>query len=152
MPWYALYTKARNEKKVADELNKRGINAYCPIRIELKQWSDRKKKVQVPLITSYVFVELEDKEREKVFTVNGVVRYLYWLGKPAVIREEEIKTLQEAMNSSFTQVSVSELAPGQKIEVPHGPFKGQAGIVKNISNQKVQIVLTQLGCIITFIK
>ena len=152
MPWYALYTKVRNEKKVAEELNKRGINAYCPMRTEVKQWSDRKKKVQVPLISSYVFVELEDKEREKAFTVNGVVRYLYWLGKPAIVRNEEIKTLREALDSSFAQVSVSGLTPGQEIEVPHGPFKGQAGVVKNISNQKVQIVLTQLGCIITFIK
>lgn len=73
---------------------------------EVKQWSDRKKRVQVPLISNYVFVQLEDKEREKVFAVNGVIRYLYWLGKPALVRDEEIKALQQALDSTFWNVNV----------------------------------------------
>ena len=80
MPWYVIYTKPRNEKKVAERLQQIGITVYCPMITMIKQWSDRKKKVQIPLLNSYVFVCLEDKEREKVFQVSGVVRYLFWLG------------------------------------------------------------------------
>lgn len=152
MPWYALYTKARNEKKVADELNKRGITAYCPLLTQVKQWSDRKKKIEVPLISSYVFVHLEDKEREKVFAVNGVVRYLYWLGKPAIVRDEEIAALQQAMQGSFSSATLSAIKPGANITIPNGPFKGQNGTVQTVNNNKVQIVLPQLGFVITLVK
>lgn len=152
MPWYALYTKARNEKKVADELNKRGINAYCPLLTQVKQWSDRKKKIEVPLISSYVFVQVEDKEREKVFAVNGVVRYLYWLGKPAIVRDEEIAALQNAMQSSFSSATLSAIKPGANITIPSGPFQGQTGTVQTVNSNKVQIVLPQLGFVITLVK
>ena len=63
---------------------------------QIKQWSDRKKKVEIPLINSYVFVNIEDKNRNIVFEVSGVVRYLFWLGKPAVIQEQEIEALKAA--------------------------------------------------------
>jgi transcription antitermination factor NusG len=152
MPWYAIYTKARNEKKVADELNKRGIIAYCPLLTQVKQWSDRKKKIEVPLISSYVFVQVEDKEREKVFAVNGVVRYLYWLGKPAIVRDDEIMALQNAMQSSFTSATVNALKPGDKITIPSGPFEGQKGTVQTVKSNKLQIVLPQLGFVITLVK
>ena len=59
MPWYVLYTKPRQEKKVTDSLNAIGVEAYCPLVTVIKQWSDRKKKVQIPLINSYVFVNIE---------------------------------------------------------------------------------------------
>ena len=74
MPWYVIYTKPRNEKKVADRLKHLGIDVYCPMITMIKQWSDRKKKVQIPLLNSYVFVNLNEKDRELVFQVSGVVR------------------------------------------------------------------------------
>ena len=79
MPWYVLYTKSRQEKKVTEALNLLGVNAYCPVVTTMKQWSDRKKKVEEPLIKSYVFVNLEESNRDIVFEVPGVVRYLFWL-------------------------------------------------------------------------
>src|SRR5690606_40964625 len=113
MPWYALYTKPRNEKKVADGLAKLGIEVYCPMVIQVRQWSDRKKKVELPLIPSYVFVRLEEKERERVFEVPGIVRYLYWLGKPAVITDVEIKTLQGSLKNNVRHYEIVTYKPGQ---------------------------------------
>ena len=99
MNWYVLYTKPKWEKKVAEQLNEKGIECYCPLIIKVKQWSDRKKKVEVPLFNSYVFVQIEDANRNSVFVSNGVVRYLFWLGKPAIVRDEEIDILKKSLNA-----------------------------------------------------
>ena len=90
MNWYVVYTKPKWEKKVAEQLTQRGIECYCPIVTEVRQWSDRKKKVEVPLFNSYVFVRLAEVDRNLVFQSSGVVRYLFWLAKPAIVRDEEI--------------------------------------------------------------
>ena len=87
MNWYALYTKPRNEKKVEEQLLKMGVEAFCPKVSVVKQWSDRKKRVSQPLIPSYVFVKIKEQDRDLVFSVSGVVRYLFFLGKPAIINE-----------------------------------------------------------------
>jgi transcription antitermination factor NusG len=83
--WYAVYTKPRSEKKLADLLNDKGIEAYLPMRRTLKQWSDRKKMVDEPLITSYVFVHVFRKNYFEVLNTPGAVKYIWFCGKPAVI-------------------------------------------------------------------
>ena len=82
MNWYAVYTKPRNEKKVEEQLLKMGVETFCPKVSVVKQWSDRKKRVSQPLIPSYVFLKIKEQERDLVFSVSGVVRYLFFLGKP----------------------------------------------------------------------
>ncbi|WP_298222690.1 UpxY family transcription antiterminator [Flavobacterium sp.] len=152
MPWYVIYTKPRNEKKVAERLQQIGITVYCPMITMVKQWSDRKKKVQVPLLNSYVFVSLEDKEREKVFEVSGVVRYLFWLGKPAIVRDEEINALKEGLKDTMTSFEVKGIKVGDLMPIPSGPFQGKEGIIKQISKNSLQLILTQLGVLITLHK
>jgi len=95
MNWYALYIKSRNEKKSAKQLADLGLTVYCPVKMQIRQWSDRKKKIEIPLIPSYIFVQLEERDRDLVFQVSGVVRYVFWLGKPAIVRNEEILILKE---------------------------------------------------------
>jgi len=152
MPWYALYTNPRQEKKVATRLEQMGIEVYCPLIIQVRQWSDRKKKVEVPLLPSYVFVRLEPKERESVFQVSGVVRYLYWLGQPAIIRDEEISLMQNWLQGTITSFEVSGIQPGDYYEIPSGPFEGKKGIVEKVSNNQITLILEQLGVKITLQK
>lgn len=152
MPWYVIYTQPRSEKKVTERLQKIGITTYCPLVTQIRQWSDRKKKVQVPLINSYVFVNLNENERDSVFQVNGIVRYLYWLGKPAVVRDEEIVALQEALKDVITSVEITGLKVGDEINIPSGPFKGKEGIVKQIKKHNLQLILKELGVLITLTK
>ena len=152
MPWFVIYTQARNEKKVAERLQNIGITAYCPMVTQIRQWSDRKKKVQMPLISSYVFVNVADKEREQVFQISGVVRYLFWLGKPAVVRDEEIAALQESLKHTMSAVSVTGLQVGDSLQIPSGPFHGKEGIVKQIKKNSLQLVLKELGVLITLTK
>jgi transcription antitermination factor NusG len=149
MPWHVIYTKPKNEKKVADRLQQIGVDVYCPLVTVVKQWSDRKKKVQMPLFNSYVFVNISEKEREIVFQVPGVVRYLFWLGKPAVVREEEIAALQEGLRETIVSYEVRGIKVGDIVPIPNGPFHGKEGIVKQINKNSLQLVLTELGVLIT---
>jgi transcriptional antiterminator RfaH len=149
MPWFVLYTQPRNEKKVAERLEKLGITAYCPMTIQVRQWSDRKKKVEVPLLNSYVFVHLEEADRKLVFEVPGIVRYLFWLGEPAIVRDEEIKTLQNWLSLDFAELEVKALKPGDTIMLKEGAFKNQEARIKTISKNKMQLVLTSLGMLVT---
>ena len=103
MNWFVIYTKSRQEKKVALELEKMGITVYCPMINQIRQWSDRKKKVEVPLISSYVFVQLKERDRETVFEVPGIVRYVYWLEKPAIVRDEEIAVMKTWLSTQTVE-------------------------------------------------
>ena len=149
MPWFVLYTQPRNEKKVTNRLEKLGITAYCPMTIQVRQWSDRKKKVEVPLLNSYVFVQLAEANRKLVFEAPGIVRYLFWLGEPAIVRDEEIKTLQNWLAHDFAKLEVSALKPGDTIILKEGAFKNQEALIKTISKTKMQLVLTSLGLLVT---
>lgn len=149
MPWFALYTRPKNEKKVTEQLVKLGIEVYCPLVTQVKQWSDRKKKVETPLISSYVFVNVEEKERDKVFEAFGVVRYLFWLGKPAVIRDEEIYLLKDSLKEVISSFEISEIKPGDVMNISRGPFQGKEGVVKAVEKNKIQLILKELGFVIT---
>ena len=145
MPWYALYTESRQEKKVAARLSKLGIEVYCPLIIQERQWSDRKKKVEVPLLPSYVFVKLQTHNRELVFQVSGVVRYLYWLGQPAIIKDSEIEMLQKWLQDKIVSFEIVGILPGTLYEIPSGPFIGQKGIVEKVDKSQITLILEQLG-------
>jgi transcription antitermination factor NusG len=139
--WLAIYTKSRAEKKVEERLLKNGFEAYCPTYTTLKQWSDRKKKVELPLIPSYVFVHVDERERNQVLQDPGAMNFIFWQGKPAVIRQEEI----EALKSTMSDVEISEAQVGEHLLVEHGAFKGQEGKIKHISGNSVVLVLESLN-------
>ncbi len=149
MNWYVVYTKPKWEKKVADKLNQIGIECYCPLIIQMKQWSDRKKKVEVPLFNSYVFVQLTDIDRNSVFQVAGVVRYLFWLGKPAIVRDEEINNIKTSLKApNISDVSVTSIRIGDHIKIETGAFTNQDAIVQEVSNTHYILVLESLGCVL----
>lgn len=148
--WYVLYTKPKAEKKVAQTLESASIQTYCPLITEVRQWSDRKKKVTVPLFKSYVFVKINEKERSRVFEVPGVVKYLYWLGKPAVVRDVEIKTIQDWLNPTIVEeVAVEHFSPGDRITIASGAFKDEEAVIKEVGPKRVRLVLVKLGCTIS---
>jgi len=149
MKWFVLYTKPNFEIKVAEGINLLGINAYCPVYTKIKQYSDRKKKVQKPLLPSYVLVKLLDEDRPKVFDIRGAVRYLFWLGKPAEVREEEIQMLKSNLKGGYDDVLISKLSKGKEYTIPSGPLKGQTGTVLDIVKNKLRLELPSLGLFVT---
>ena len=143
--WYALYTKPRREQKVAEQLRQLGFTIYLPLKVEVRQWSDRKKKVISPLFSSYVFICIEESKRDSVFVIDGLLNYVFWLGKPAVIRDEEMEIMQREIDQPNSGVEVTHLQSGDKVELEQGAFKGQNAIVNYVSNQKVHLFLPSLG-------
>ncbi|UZH54658.1 UpxY family transcription antiterminator [Salinimicrobium tongyeongense] len=149
MKWYALYTKPRWEKKVAKALEEEGIETYCPQVAEVRQWSDRKKKVSTPLFKSYVFVRIEEKDRARVFEVPGVVQYLFWLGKPAVVKDEEINIIRSWLkDEAIEDIEVSHLTPGDRLTISNGSFKGKEAEIQEIGNKRLKLILSGLGVIV----
>lgn len=149
MNWYVVYTKPKWEKKVAEQLIKIGVECYCPMITQVRQWSDRKKKVIVPLFNSYVFVQLEEKDRNLVFQSSGAVRYLFWLGKAAIVRDEEIATIKKWLDSPGKyEVTVDAIKIGDEITLESGPFASQKAIVQEINKNHYLLVLESLGCVL----
>src|SRR5450631_2423581 len=105
--WYAVYTRPRWEKKVAGLLQDKGFEHYCPLNKVMRQWSDRKKVVLEPLFKGYVFVQVAEDKKWELMSINGIVNYVYWLGKPAKIRNSEIETIRKFLNE-FPEVQVVE--------------------------------------------
>ena len=149
MNWYVVYTKPKWEKKVAERLNEIGVVTYCPLISKTSQWSDRKKTIHVPLFNSYIFVQIEDKERNRVFEVVGAVRYLFWLGKPAVVKNSEIVTIQEWLSAPADfEISLDQWKKGDKIILESGPFISQSAIIKEVKQNHYTLILESLGCIL----
>lgn len=145
MNWYVLHTKPRNEKKVEEQLLSMGINAYCPKRTEVKFWSDRKKKIEVPLLTSMVLVQLNDNDINQVFKSPGVIRYMFWLGKRAIVKQSEVEVLKKYLNSdyNFTNIQISKIKVGDNFNVSN--FNNEKGVVSKISNNCVWIYLKSIA-------
>jgi transcriptional antiterminator RfaH len=150
--WFVVYTRPQQELKVASQLTAMGITNYCPTITLIKQYSDRKKKVTRPLLSSYVMVELEDKERNKVFDCSGIVRYLFFLGKPAVVPAPQINLMQDHLNGVYNDFKVTTLSVGDSHTITEGLFSGVKGKVVETNNSKVKLELACLGIRITLRK
>ena len=149
MKWFVLYTKPNFEIKVANSINSMGIEAYCPVYQQIKQYSDRKKKIIKPLIPSYIFLKISEENRNKVFTIPGVVRYLFWLGKPAQVKEKEIELLKGNLNDNYDEVLISKLTRGNEYTIPSGPLKGRTGTVLDVLKNKLRLELPSMGLFVT---
>lgn len=144
--WFVLVTKPMHEKKISNLLNKAKIESYCPTIKEVRIWKDRKKIVEVPLFKSYVFVKLTEKKRNSVFFLPGIERYLFWLGKPAIIRDKEMSDLRSSLElDGVEEVFLSGITLGSTIRVKQGTFKDMVGEVKQVSKKRISIALENLG-------
>jgi transcriptional antiterminator RfaH len=144
--WFVLYTKPRHEKKVAERLTGAGYRVYCPLQKVVRKWSDRTKVVEEPLFKGYLFIQIEDHKREEVFTNPGTVRYLFWLRRPAIVREEEIAAIQKWMGHyDHERLKVTDITPGTYVCITSGKFMNKEGILLDTSNSKALVQLKELG-------
>ena len=145
MNWYVIHTKPKGEKKAEEQLLSLGINAYCPTRDEIRIWSDRKKRIQVPVLPSMVLVNIEDKDINKVFESSSVVRYMFWLGKRALVRQSEVDLLKKYLNGDFNLINsqLSNIKVGDNFRL--SSFNNERGIVNRISNNNIWIYLKSIG-------
>jgi transcriptional antiterminator RfaH len=149
MKWFVLYTRSRWEKKVEKNLLELGVDTYCPTITEERQWSDRKKKVTSPLFKSYVFVKIDEARRDMVFEIPGVVKYLYWLGQPAVVKEKEIELIKTWLEDEMVEeINITHLSPGDKVQIANGSFKGKEAIVSKVGKKRMKLVLKSLDLVV----
>jgi transcription antitermination factor NusG len=150
MPWFAINTKPRNELKVCEKLQSIGVNAYAPSYVEIRQWSDRKKKLRVPYFPSYVFVNLDERNRNVVFCHPAVLRYVFWQGKPAIIRDSELEMIKEYLDGREKQdVMVERFRVGDLVVLMRGALKNTQAYVEQLNSVRARLVLPALGYKIT---
>ena len=144
--WFALYTKPRWEKKVNQLLNQKGVECYCPLNKVKRQWSDRIKTIDEPLFKSYVFVKVEDSDRSLVRLTNGVINFVYWNGKPAVVREKEIQTIKLFLDEhENVQVRPMDLTVQQRVLITSGTFMDRTATVLDVRKKEVKVSIDSLG-------
>lgn len=144
--WFAVNTRPRWEKKVASILDSKGIQHYCPLNKVVKQWSDRKKVILEPIFKSYVFVKVEDEKKWEIKKIDGILNYVYWLGKPAKIKEEEIITIKKFLNE-FSDVKVEQLSLqiNEKVRIKQGLLMNYEGVLVDISGNRAFVKIESMG-------
>jgi len=145
--WYAVYTKSRSEKKVANLLSREHIEVYLPLKKSLRQWSDRKKLIEEPLIRSYVFVKISEKEYYSVLNTPGVIKYVSFEGKAAPIGEWQIIALRKVVaGANDYELSSENYKKGHKVKITSGAMAGVTGEVVEIrGNKKFIIRIDHIG-------
>jgi transcription antitermination factor NusG len=136
------------EKKVSSRLQELGIEAYCPTTKRKKQWSDRKKWVEEVLIRSYVFVNIDlEKQSGLVRRTLGVVNFVFWLNKPAVIKDSEILAIRQFLSDHLEVDTIGTTAKiGDYIMIESGPLTGQKAKIVGLKNKhEVCLKIESLG-------
>jgi transcription antitermination factor NusG len=131
---------------VAELLEKECVTTYCPLNRVLKQWSDRKKLVYEPLFTCYVFVQVGASEMQKVKSINGVINFVCWLGKPANIKDEEIEIIRRFLKEHINvRLEKTEINVNDVVRITNGAFMESEGSIVSVYGKKVKICLPTLG-------
>lgn len=143
--WYVAYVHSRSEKKVAERLTKHHIHHFLPLVKTVRQWSDRKKTVSIPLFNGYIFVFGTAETLSQIRMISGVVNYIYANGKPAIISEKEIQTIRQFIESGIPLISSGEsFAPGEQVRIIGGPLMHTLGELVDVRNEKQFIVRIEL--------
>ncbi|MBT3612602.1 MAG: antitermination protein NusG [Flavobacteriales bacterium] len=145
--WFVIYTKPRQELKVLERLTHLGIEAYTPTKIEVRKWSDRKKKVTVCLLPSMVLVCLEEKEVSKVFEVPGVRRYLFVHGERARVTNDEVLAMKHYIENTYQLLNKKDHLVGSKIKIPS--LNQEAEII-SVKGKRCIAQLELLGAVVSF--
>jgi transcription antitermination factor NusG len=147
--WLAIYTRPRWEKKVNQLLTEKGVESYCPVNRVRRKWSDRVKVVEEPLFKSYVFVKVTEDDRSRVRMTNGAINFVYWNGKPAVIKEKEIVAIKRFLDEyENVYAEPQSLKVDQRVRVTNGSLMDQEGKVLGIHHKKAKVAIDSLGYVL----
>ncbi|GJM33265.1 MAG: transcriptional antiterminator [Saprospiraceae bacterium] len=128
--WYVAYTYPRCEKKVEKRVKEMGIDCYLPLKTVFRKWSDRVKKVEIPLFMNYIFVRSQPHEIFRVKEIDGLANFIYFGNEPATVKPKEIEWIKKMMyNGSEVEVATDSFKRGQRVTVQKGPFMGLEGVL-----------------------
>lgn len=139
--WYALHTRSNFERKVYKDLIVKGFEAYCPLQKHVSQWSDRKKIIWEPFLRGYVLVSAIDNKRlEEIKRINGIVNFVYYNGKPGVIRDEEIRLMKHFLEGFKNEgILIKPIQVGDSVFISSGPFMDHSGLVIDVDKKTVKL-------------
>lgn len=143
--WFAVYTRPRHEKKVAEQLSNKGIQVFLPLRTVISHWKDRRKEVRFPLFTGYVFVHIVLEERLSVLRIPGVVQFVASEGKPVAIPDNQIDAVRQLVSSGLKYDPYPYIKEGMRVTIRNGPLKGVEGIV--LSKRKKHLLVLSVDLI-----
>lgn len=147
--WYAIYTRPRWEKKVNLLLKEKGVESYCPLNKIKRKWSDRLKIIEEPLFKSYVFVKVSDVEKIIVRMTTGVINFVYWNKKPAIVKEKEIQTIKRFLDEyENIQIFPKELKLNDRVRIMGGSLMDLEGKVLDIRHKAAKVAIDSLGYIL----
>lgn len=130
-------------------LTEKGLECYCPLNKVRRKWSDRVKVVEEPLFKSYVFVKIGDDDRSTVRMTPGAINFVYWDGKPAVIREKEINAIKRFLNEyENVEVQQVEIKVNQRVRITNGMLMDQEGKVLDVRHKTAKVAIDSLGYIL----
>jgi transcription antitermination factor NusG len=146
MKWYVLYTKPRCEKKSLERLVSEGYRAYLPVYKSKRKWSDRTKIVELPLFNSYIFVNCQEYQLSEIYLhVPHVLRAVYFNGKPAIIKDNEIEAIIEFVKSTETSKIIQI---GDIVDILSGPLEKQSGKIVKINDRYSYLYIEALDAIV----
>jgi len=152
LTWKVLYVASRSEKKVNERLIQLGIESYLPLKREKRKWSDRTKLVITPMINGYVFVNVNEKNRDEVFKAQGVINYVRYNKGDASIRQIEIDALKSVEEKGYYVEGEfgAKINQGDQVEIKYGPFKGLRGVVKSSLKESIcSVQIESIGYTLT---
>lgn len=145
--WYLLYTAPRAEKKVNLELQKRGFTTFLPLQKKLVQWSDRKKMVETPLFSSYLFVLTNMSFYYELLNVHGIVKFIKFQGQPVILKQEQIDLIKLMVASYEDLEAVTDIfQKGESVKIIAGPLQNHIGeLIEYKSEKKVVVKIENTG-------
>lgn len=148
--WMVIYTRSKWEKKVDQVLKKNGIESYCPLVKTNRRWADRNMVVEIPLFNSYLFVRVNQIEQTKVRETLGVVNFIYYCGKPAMVNDYEIEQIRNAVDNykDVETLSIRDLNTGDRIKITNGALADCVGEVMEVQGKSVLVSIKQLDCVL----
>jgi transcription termination/antitermination protein NusG len=141
--WYAVQTRARNEKVISERFQEQGLTTFLPLVTEIRRWSDRKKKVELPLFSCYVFVKLvvsNNEERMRVYRTNGVFGIVSMRGEAIPIPEEQINALRAVVAQDVPWSAHPFLKIGQRVRIRGGSLEGVEGVLLSRNGDRTLII------------
>ena len=140
LEWYAAYTHARHEKRVAQQLQERGIEHFLPVYRSVRLWKDRRKELEMVLFPGYVFARIGLAEKLRVLQLPGVVRFVSFNGQPTALPGEDLQALRNALQQGMRAEHHPFLTVGRRVRVMRGPLTGARGIlVRQKTNCRIVI-------------
>ena len=149
--WFVLMTRPRAEKQVGGRLTENNFENFVPLQRQLKQWHDRKKWVETPLFNSYIFVRTTDQQRNQVFNINGITKYVSIGGQVCTLTTTEIERIKRLCSfNGQVKIEQGRLQTGDEIEIIDGHFAGLHGhLLTTSTNNKIKISIASLNCFAT---